>query len=175
MNLWHKLQNFWGKMRIYMDTFDYDRMTPELAAYLGHRDRPRYLYPKDEAGNTLSSKPTPESEAAVNAWHEEHNALKAKCGEGEPRGYYQAHKEWLCRDETQQGEPEEHDSPSDKYRLVVTRHGTGPGTWNYSKGRVYRKTSAGGWELFAEVCRNYGDFPFAWVEGHKDGDDYLVM
>ena len=159
-----------------MSDFNYDRMTPELAAYLGHRDRPRYLYPKDEAGNTLSSKPTPESEAAVDAWQEEHNALKAKCGPGEPHAYWQARKVWLCREETQvEGSMVEHLSPSGKYRLVVTRHGTGPGTWNYSKGRVYRKTNAGGWELFAEICRNYGSFPFAWVEGHKDGDDYLVM
>ena len=63
----------------------------------------------------------------------------------------------------------EHKSPSGAYRLVVTSHPTGKGTWAYTKGRVYR-----GDTLLATVCRNYSPFLFAWVEGHENGNDYLV-
>lgn len=159
-----------GRLRIYMSDFVYENMTPELMAYLGHNDRPLYLYPRSEDGKTISGTPTPESQAAVDAWQAEHNALKAKCGEGEPHAYYQAHKVWLCREETQvEGSSVEHLSPSGKYRLVVTKHGTGPGTWDYSKGRVYA-----GDKLITTVCRNYGAFPFAWVEGHPKGSFLLA-
>lgn len=57
-------------------------------------------------------------------------------------------------------------SPSGVYKLVVTPFATTG--WNYSQGLVYR-----GDELVAEVQRNYGQFPFAWVEGHAKGD-FLV-
>jgi hypothetical protein len=69
-------------------------------------------------------------------------------------------------------QPEEHLSPSGRYRLVVTRHPTQPGRWAYSRGVVHRRDRD---EPIAVVCRNYSHFPFAWVEGHAaTGRDYLV-
>lgn len=65
----------------------------------------------------------------------------------------------------------EHLSESGRYRLVVTPFTTGKGTWNYSQGLVYRV----GEELpIAEVRRNYGHFPFLFVEDHPNGHQYLV-
>jgi len=61
------------------------------------------------------------------------------------------------------------DSPSGKYTLVITHHSTGPHSWNCTKGVVSNQ--------FGEVAiieRNYGIFPFSWVEGHPNGHDYLV-
>lgn len=63
-------------------------------------------------------------------------------------------------------------SPSGKYALVVTPYATGPKTWHYSRGQVY--TTDGKGTLVADIKRNYGAFPFAFVEGHPDGHDYLV-
>lgn len=145
--------------------YRYPNMTKALQTYLDLRGQhPGYKYAENRG------KPTPESEAAVDAWRAEVETAKQALPEGEPQAYYQAHKVWLCRDETATGsEPKVKVSPSGKYRLVVTQHTTGKGTWNYSKGRVYA-----GEKLIAEVCRNYGSFPFAWVEGHPQGGDYLV-
>lgn len=63
-------------------------------------------------------------------------------------------------------------SPSGKYKLAVTPFSTRPGAWCYSQGLVYR-TSDGC--LIAEVQRNYHAMPFAWIEGHTNGHDYLVI
>jgi hypothetical protein len=63
----------------------------------------------------------------------------------------------------------EHQSPSGKYRLVVTPYKTGPNSWNYTLGQVYE-----GDRLIAEVQRNYSAFPFAWVENHPNGHPFLV-
>jgi hypothetical protein len=65
----------------------------------------------------------------------------------------------------------EHLSPSGKYKLVVTPFATSPGSWSYSQGLVY---ALGSDTAIAEVQRNYSAFPFLWVEGHKNGHDYLV-
>ena len=65
----------------------------------------------------------------------------------------------------------EHLSPSGKYKLVVTPFATSPGSWSYSQGLVY---VIGFDSPIAEVQRNYGAFPFLWVEGHQNGHDYLV-
>jgi len=65
----------------------------------------------------------------------------------------------------------EHLSPSEKYRLVITPYHTGKGTWNYSEGLLYRQ---GDTEPFQRVVRNYGSFPFSWIEGHANGHDYLL-
>lgn len=62
----------------------------------------------------------------------------------------------------------EHVSPSGAYRLAITPYATKPGSWRYSQGLVYR-----GDTLVGEVQRNYGSFPFAWVEGHEKGDFLL--
>lgn len=63
---------------------------------------------------------------------------------------------------------QEHVSPSGAYRLVVTPFATQPGSRRYTQGLVYR-----GDVLVGEVQRNYGSFPFAWVEGHAKGDFLL--
>lgn len=62
------------------------------------------------------------------------------------------------------------DSPSGKYNLVIEAFSTRPGCWTYSRG-VVKDVATG--EVIAEVCRNYGQFPFAWVP-HKNGNEYLV-
>lgn len=61
-------------------------------------------------------------------------------------------------------------SPSGQYKLVVSCFSTGPGTWNYSQGVVYRKDDD---KPIATVQRNYGAFPKLFVEGHPKGD-FLV-
>jgi hypothetical protein len=93
-------------------------------------------------------------------------------------------------------------SPSGKYTLIVTPYETSKGCWNYSRGQVYlteeylnatlgvfsdRKgllarlkellydeTHQPDIKLVADVKRNYGAFPCAWIEDHADGHDYLV-
>lgn len=61
-------------------------------------------------------------------------------------------------------------SPSGKYKLVITPHSTGKGSWNYTQGLVY-STNDG--KLIAEVRRNYSSFPFLFIEDHPKGD-FLV-
>jgi len=68
-------------------------------------------------------------------------------------------------------EPLEEASPSGRYRLVVTPYQTTKGSWNYSRGEVFR-TSDG--EKVADVKRNYGSFWYVWIEDHADGHDYLA-
>lgn len=65
----------------------------------------------------------------------------------------------------------EEESPSGKYRLVITPYTTGEKTWRYSQGLVFRKGQDT--PLF-EVRRNYGSFPFLWVEDHPTGHSFLV-
>jgi hypothetical protein len=65
---------------------------------------------------------------------------------------------------------------SGSYRLEMCRYSTvEPGsdkrTWDYSQGNVYRGDST---VPIATINRNYGSFPFAFVEGHPNGQDYLV-
>ena len=101
--------------------YTYPGMTPDIEKYLHlQKLHPGYKY----AG---SSTPTPESNAAVEAWKRDVETSKAALPEGEPAAYYHAHKVWLCRDETASGEPQEEVSPNGKYRLVVTQHTTGKG------------------------------------------------
>jgi len=159
-----------------MTEFTYDKMTPALQAYLDHSHRsqhPGYKYPRDADGKMRSGVPTPESEAAVDAWRAEgERLLEVAGGRSVLDAFYQTKKLWFCRGEgvSPAGGPRESTSPSGKYRLVVTRHSTGGGGWNYSKGRVYV-----GDKLITEVCRNFASFPFAWVENHgKTQGDYLI-
>lgn len=128
------------------DTFVFDGMTPELRAYLDH------------CGKTRDGE-----------WRKELDRLCAMTPRDVLERYSYDRKRWYCRDETQDGEPVTHTSPSGRYRLVVTRHATGKGTWSYSKGRVFDDD-----RLVAEVCRNYHSFLFCFVEGHTNGHDYLV-
>jgi hypothetical protein len=58
-------------------------------------------------------------------------------------------------------------SPSGKYKLVISRFSTGPGSWDYAQGTVYHVETQ--YEL-AKVQRNYGSFPFLWVENHPKGN-----
>jgi hypothetical protein len=60
---------------------------------------------------------------------------------------------------------------TDRYRLLITPFKTGKNTWWYTQGRVFRIDTG---ELIAEVRRNYSSFPFAWVENHDNGHDYLI-
>jgi hypothetical protein len=62
-------------------------------------------------------------------------------------------------------------SPSGKYKLVITPFATGPHSWNYAQGIVYRKDND---KPIEEVRRNYGAFPNTFVEGHANGHDYLI-
>lgn len=71
----------------------------------------------------------------------------------------------------QPGSNEEHASPSGRYRLITTRLISGAGSWDCSKGVVYRHGSD---EPIAVVYRNYSSFDFLFVEGHENGRDYLV-
>ncbi|MBX2803951.1 MAG: hypothetical protein KTR31_40115 [Myxococcales bacterium] len=66
---------------------------------------------------------------------------------------------------------QEHTSPSGRYRLVITCHRPPEKGWSYSLGVVTRERDGA---VLAEVRRNYGQFPFCWMEDHADGHDYLV-
>ncbi len=59
-------------------------------------------------------------------------------------------------------------SPSGKYRFDLYDCETKPGCWGYTAALVYE-----GERKIAEVKRNYGSFPFGWVEGHAKGDFLL--
>lgn len=63
----------------------------------------------------------------------------------------------------------EHFSPSNKYKLIITNKETKPGCWNYSTGEVSLNDN-----IIAVVNRNYGSFPFLFVENHPNGHDYLI-
>ena len=65
--------------------------------------------------------------------------------------YERSRMAWLCRDETREGDPKEHVSPSGRYRLTVTAHKTGRGTWAYTKGVMF-----GGDRKIETVHRNLG-------------------
>lgn len=83
-------------------------------------------------------------------------------------------KEWYLRDENAQpalGWDEPRTSPCGKYQLMVTKHPTKPGCWEYSKG-VITNTETG--ETIAVVGRNFHAFPFSWIPKHKNGHAYLI-
>lgn len=61
-------------------------------------------------------------------------------------------------------------SPSGRYRLEVSRYETGPDTWNYARGVV---TRIGDSKVLADVKRNFGHFPYTWID-HFDGNEYLL-
>ena len=151
-----------------MSEFTFAEMTSELREYLELcHQHPGYKYEPPTSGH-----PTPESEAAVNAWRAKLESLKNLLVEGVLDRYDRSHKEWFCRDETQQGGPQEHLSPSGAYRLVVTEHTTSKGCWSYTKGRVYE-----GDQLLTTIYRNYHSFLYAWVERRTGaflltGEDY---
>lgn len=77
-------------------------------------------------------------------------------------------------------------SPSGQYLLVVRYYSTKENCWNYSRGTIYRHDTANEAgspssqilcdrvSEIADVKRNYSAFPYAWVESHPNGHDYLV-
>jgi hypothetical protein len=66
---------------------------------------------------------------------------------------------------------EEHFSPSRKYKLTLVNYKTLPEYGDYSLAKIYLDQNER--ELF-EVKRNYGHFPFCFVEKHPAGHDYLI-
>ena len=60
-------------------------------------------------------------------------------------------------------------SPTGRYVLEVTAIGTGPQTWDFGRGCVLRAADR---RIVADIKRNYGEFPFAWVS--QEGKEYLV-
>lgn len=54
-------------------------------------------------------------------------------------------------------------SPSGKYLLRIGTYKTKPGCWNYTKGTVFRHATN---EVIAEICHNYGSFPYTFVESN---------
>lgn len=63
-----------------------------------------------------------------------------------------------------------HASPSGRYVLTVESLDMGKGHWQYTRGTI--KTKSG--KKIDVVNRNYSSFPFAFVENHPDGHDYLI-
>lgn len=135
------------------EEFVFDGMTPELRSYLDHKETYQARVKDNE----------------YQEWKAESAMLEKLLPEGLRERYFQKKKEWMCREATATGEPKIHKSDSGKYELHVTRHTTGKNTWNYSKGKVFRDGV-----LITEVCRNYGAFPFLFIEGHANGNDYLI-
>ena len=127
-----------------MNDFHFEELTPALQAWLDHIGQPNH----DPA---------------------ERDRLRAAVPRDLMARWFQAQKQWRCRDASQVGEAQVHPSPSGRYTLHVTQHAEGPNTWSYARGRVYA-----GEVLIAEICRNFGHFPFAWIEHHPSGHAYLI-
>jgi hypothetical protein len=78
-------------------------------------------------------------------------------------------KEYVCREATVQKTYEEK-SPSGLFFLKITVHPSPISNRTaFSRGQVFNKDG----DMIAVVFRNYGRFPFAWVEGHPQGDFLL--
>lgn len=63
------------------------------------------------------------------------------------------------------------ESPSGKYKLTISQFNTKKGCWSYSQGQIFSLKSD---TPLAIVNRNYGSFPFLFIENHPNGHDYLV-
>jgi hypothetical protein len=61
-------------------------------------------------------------------------------------------------------------SPSGTYQLVVHVATAQDSDWKYSVGHI--STVHG--QHITTIERNYGAFPFTWIESHPNGHDYLV-
>lgn len=68
-------------------------------------------------------------------------------------------------------ETKHYPSPSGRYGVDVTRYATGPATWAYARGSIFRE---GERAPIAVIDRNFGAFPLSWCEGHPNGHDYLL-
>ncbi len=60
-------------------------------------------------------------------------------------------------------------SPSKKYVLITSKYKHKE--WILSKGTIYQADNE---KLLFNFVRNHNSFPFAFVEGHKNGHDYLI-
>jgi hypothetical protein len=78
--------------------------------------------------------------------------------------------DYFVLDNEVEGTLKEFRSPSGAYTLVTRQYATTKPGWRYCLGQVFDASG----HLCAEVRRNYPSFPFAWVENHPDGHDYLV-
>ena len=82
--------------------------------------------------------------------------------------YSKAHVEFRCQPGTEDtAKTKTVTSPSGKYTLTVHTHPQGANFWSYTRGVI-----SGGANI--TICRNYRSFPYLFVEGHPDGNDYLV-
>jgi len=136
--------------------FVFNDMTPELQAYIDHEENYLKSYTKSGKDKDFYKK-----------YKEKSEELLKSVQDGLLVEYKQARKAWMCRDEIKTNE-KCYESPSKKYKLVITWHKTGENSWNYTKGKIYKND-----ELITEILRNYSSFPFLFIEGHQKGD-FLV-
>ena len=128
------------------DEFIFSEMTPELQAYLDHCEA---LY---------------KNKGKFDIWKEKNDQLEKAASEDLVSRYNDARKVWACRDETA-SEYLICKSDSGKYELYITKHSK----YGYSKCKVYHDGV-----LITEICRNYYDFPFLFIENHPNGNSYLI-
>ena len=91
------------------------------------------------------------------------------------------HRPGMTEANRKPGARERFRSPSGRYVLLTDRYDMGEGRWDYSRGRVYRAADLDERDPdpslppIADVKRNYGAFPFSWIEDHaRTGLDYLL-
>lgn len=109
-------------------------------------------------------------ERSLKLGYQEFSKLLEAASDAVKERYYEIKKNSFFVPENRLEGEKEHLSPSGNYRLVVAKYSTGEGTWNYSQGSVYRVETGA---LIATVRRNYGHFPYLFIEGHPKGD-FLV-
>lgn len=169
--------------------FHFEGMTPALKAYRDHC----------EGTDAQVASTWPAYQAADRAWNaagkpdgalkEERQRLHDAHFEGlskhrekgrqlrklvEPevmKAYKYEEKKWICRDETAEPKLDTETSPCGKYRLIVSTHRTGEGTWPYTRGRLYNVATG---ELIATLYRNYASFNQLWATDHPDGHSYFL-
>lgn len=81
-------------------------------------------------------------------------------------------KRAMVRDAFRIGTPKQHlsktiDSPTGKYSLETTPFEISKNGWDYCEGRFYNNLND---EYIESIYRNYGSFPYCWLEGHPEGD-----
>lgn len=81
-------------------------------------------------------------------------------------------KRAMIRDAFRIGTPKQHlsktiDSPTGKYSIETTPFKISKNGWDYCEGRFYNNLDD---EYITSVYRNYGSFPYCWLEGHPEGD-----
>ena len=64
----------------------------------------------------------------------------------------------------------EETSPNGKYKFTLSLSKKIEGYWQWSICKIYTSND----DFISVVHRNYTHFPFAWIENHPDGHDYLI-